>query len=66
LLDLGITLENVPLDEVLAFRDQYGKAYRRYRRNIKEFVRKVSSLNDNAREDAIKDRQEDLREELET
>jgi hypothetical protein len=39
-------ISHVPLDEVLAFRNEHGYAYRRYRRKLREFVRDLSLLDE--------------------
>jgi hypothetical protein len=57
---VALNLESVPIDEVLAFREEHGTAYRAYARDLREFVRDASLLNEQAREQALADREEEL------
>jgi len=53
-------LTKVPLDEVLDFRRQNLKKYRKYTRSVRQFVREISLLTPKQRSTAFSDRQEEL------
>lgn len=57
---VAVDLESVSLDEVLAFRDEHGEAYRAYARDLRAFVRAASDLDERERAEALLDRQEAL------
>jgi hypothetical protein len=64
MLDLetvGVDLRHVPLDDILEFRKSHGEAYRSYARNVREQVRILGLLEPQEREDAIRDRQAELK-----
>ncbi len=54
-------LSSVPLDEVLGFRKVHHREFREYARNVRQFVREVSTLPVREREKAFRDRQEQIR-----
>jgi hypothetical protein len=58
---LALNLESVPIDEVLAFRDQYGQEYRAYRRGLNRFVLLASLMTDAGQSTLLRDRAEELR-----
>lgn len=60
LQQVAFDLSSVPLDEVLAFRDEHGAAYRAYARDLRQFVRSVSTAEEGEREAAFADRRESL------
>ena len=55
-----LNLASVPLDEVLAFRDEHGAEYRAYARHLRSFVREIGTLEARDRASALVDRHEDL------
>jgi hypothetical protein len=55
-----LDLEPVPLDEVLDFRRQHGAEHRAYARDLRHFVRDLSLLDQQSREQAFNDRREAL------
>lgn len=55
-----LDLAPVPLDEVLDFRRQYGAEYRAYARDLRKFIRDLSGLDQDARNEAFLDRRETL------
>ena len=60
LQQVSFDLSAVPLDEVLDFRRQHGGAYRAYARDLRAFVRSVSTSDPASREAAFADRREAL------
>jgi hypothetical protein len=64
LSSLGLNLVGVPLDEVLAFREQHGSAYRAYARNVRDFARELGILPEADQASALADRREALADEL--
>lgn len=64
LSSLGLNLAGVPLDEVLAFREQHGHAYRAYARNVRDFARALGTFSERDQVSALKDRREALADEL--
>ncbi len=58
---VGVNLELMPLDEVLDFRRQHLREHRRYAREVRRFVRETSVLPEVERQEAFKDRREELR-----
>jgi hypothetical protein len=57
---VGLDLAAVPLDEILAFRNEHGKAYRAYARNVREQVAKLGLLEPEERSARLFDRREEL------
>jgi hypothetical protein len=55
-----VDLSSVPLDEVLAFRDENRKDHRKYVRSIRQFARQLSLLSAEERIAAFRDRQDEL------
>lgn len=55
-----LDLAPIPLDEVLDFRRQHGADYRAYARDLRKFVRDLSGLDQEARNEAFFDRREAL------
>lgn len=53
-------LSLVPLDEVLDYRQENKDLYRRYARNVRAFVRDISTLPVPQRQESLKDRQDEL------
>lgn len=57
---VGADLTDAPLDAVLEFRDLHGEEFRNYMRNVRKFVRDLSTLGSDERESVLVDRQEEL------
>lgn len=57
---IGLDLASVPLDEVLAFRESNGDAYRDYARDLRRTVAELSHLDTADRELLLADRREEL------
>ena len=57
---VGVNLSSVPLDAVLDYRREHLLDYRRYARNIRQFVRDLSLMKDEERDRSLRDRQEEL------
>lgn len=57
---VGVNLASIPLDEILDYRRQHLDAHRRYAREVRQFVRALSVLNDEERHEAMEDRLADL------
>jgi hypothetical protein len=55
-----LDLSTVPLDEVLDFRRQHGDEYRAYARDLRRFVRELSVMEMEERDEAFMDRRETL------
>lgn len=53
-------VSSVPLEEVLAFREEHGAAYRAYARDLRQFVRSLSVADERERDEAFADRREAL------
>jgi hypothetical protein len=62
LRQVTLDLSSIPLDDVLDFRRIHGAAYRAYARDLRHFVRDMSILDEQARAQAMADRQEELAE----
>jgi hypothetical protein len=57
--DVGIDLSAVPLDEVLAFRVQYGNEYRVYAKELRRFTLSLSLMTAEDRALALRDRSDE-------
>jgi hypothetical protein len=57
---VGLDLTDIPLNQVLAFREEHGSAYRSYARNVRAFTRDLSLLDVDLRESALIDRRQEL------
>src|SRR3954447_2665716 len=57
---VAIDLSHTPLDEVLAFRQQYGAQYRSYAANLRRFVNEVSALEADERRQRYQERRSEL------
>jgi hypothetical protein len=57
---VGLNLETVPLDEVLAFRREHGDPYRAYARNVRQYVAELALLDSEQRRSLLLDRREEL------
>jgi len=55
-----LNLEAVPLDEVLAFRQEHGDAYRDYARDLRRTIAQLSPLPPQEREQLLYDRRDEL------
>ena len=66
LATVGIDLSSVPLDEVLGFRTQHRKEYRAYARDLRRFVRDLSTLDELEQRREMHDRQDEMREQAES
>lgn len=60
LIDVGIDLSQVPLDEILEFRRESGKEFRKYARDLRRFVINLETAGPADRERLIGDRSEEL------
>jgi hypothetical protein len=60
LQQVSFDLSTIPLEEVLDFREQHGRAYRAYARDLRAFVRSVSTADSASRDEAFADRREAL------
>jgi hypothetical protein len=58
---VSVDLDQVPLDEVLQFRNENREAHRKYMDDLRSFARDLSLLNDADRQRALRDRRDDLR-----
>jgi hypothetical protein len=61
--DVGIDLSLVPLDEVLAFRDEYGYHFRAYARSLRQFLEDFINTSAHEFESALRDREEQIADE---
>lgn len=59
---IGTDLSIFPIDEVLSFRQEYLKEHRRYALTVRRFVRELSLMSDEEREEAFEERQSELQE----
>lgn len=60
---VSVDLAEIPLDEVLQFRDENRDAHRRYMQNLRRFVSDLGSLEPVERQRALRDRRAELQEE---
>ncbi len=60
LQSVGVDLSSIPIDEVLGYRKEHLLDYRRYARNVRQFVRDLSLMSEEERAIALRDRQEEL------
>jgi hypothetical protein len=60
LLTVGVDLSAVPIDEILDYRQQNLAAYGAYRRSLRRFLRDFASMDDDARLEAMDDRQAEI------
>ena len=60
LVQIGIDLSAVPLDEVLDFRSKYSSEYRRYSNDVRMFVLDLSLMNEADRHSALINRRAEL------
>lgn len=60
LMTVGVDLAPLPMEEILDFRRQHSEEYRAYARNVKAFMRELSLMAEEQREEAFADRQEEL------
>jgi hypothetical protein len=58
---VGVDLGPVPLDEVLDFRRENGIKYRRYAQNLRELVQRISSAPAEDQQEALRLRQQQIR-----
>jgi len=57
-----LNLEGIPLDEVLAFRDEHQDAHRVYMRSVRKAVNELSAIPQDERSRALADRRDELAE----
>ena len=57
---VGVDLRLVPIDEVLAFREEHYPEYRKYSLCVRTFVRELSCMESKERNQAFGERQEEL------
>ena len=62
---VGVDLSSVPLDDVLAFREENIGPYRRYARDVREFITRLGPLDPDDRARQFADRRDDLAEQAE-
>lgn len=60
---VGIDLETIPLDDVLAYRRENADAHRRYMQNLRAFALDLSLMEEEDRGRALADRRADLADE---
>lgn len=60
--EVGVDLSSVPLDDVLAFREEHGTEFTAYARGLREFVRQVSLQEPAEREQMMAERLDQLKE----
>jgi hypothetical protein len=60
LQQVGFDVSSIPLDDVLAFRDEHGAAHRAYARDLRAFVQRVATVDDSQRDAVYADRREAL------
>ncbi|MGW7426355.1 hypothetical protein ACWGJB_41310 [Streptomyces sp. NPDC054813] len=60
IVDVGIDLSRVPVDEILGFRREHGKAYRHYARGLREFVAALERADATEQERLLRDRSEEI------
>lgn len=58
---VGVDLGPVPLDDVLTFRQEHGREYRKYARDLRRFVREIGSLAIEEQEEALRDREDEIK-----
>lgn len=58
-----LNLDDVPLDDVLAYRAEHGEEHRAYARNVRHFLAELSLMQAIKRESALLDRREELADE---
>jgi AcrR family transcriptional regulator len=56
LIHVGVDLDTVPLDEVLAFRREHGAEYRAYSQNVRRFTLDLSLMSDSERTSTLIER----------
>ncbi len=59
---VGLDLTRVPLDRILEFRGEHGDEYRKYARDVRQFIATISPLPVEDRKRLLADRQAELRE----
>lgn len=57
---VGVDLELIPIEDVLAFREEHYPEYRKYSLCVRKFVRELSCMEPKEREQAFEERQEEL------
>lgn len=57
---VGVDLGPVPIDEILDFRQQHLQEHKTYARKVRQFVRELSSIPQEQRQEVFEDRQEEL------
>ncbi|WP_406126984.1 hypothetical protein [Streptomyces sp. NBC_00989] len=60
LVDVGIDMSGIPLDEVLAFRREHGKGYRQYARGLRQFVAALERADTAEQQRLLLDRTEEI------
>ncbi|MEV6305387.1 hypothetical protein AB0M02_38655 [Actinoplanes sp. NPDC051861] len=58
--NIALDLTDAPLDEVLAFRDEHGEAFRRYRADLRLFTLELAGMDEHERAAAFVRRREEL------
>lgn len=57
---VSVDLSKVPLDEVLSFREENGREYRKYARSVRQFARDLTTYASQDRLSALRDRRTEL------
>jgi hypothetical protein len=60
LTEVGVELGRVSIDELLDFRDEHGREFQRYTRDLREYVRQLALLPAEERESTLRDRRLEL------
>jgi hypothetical protein len=62
---VSVDLSEIPIDEILQFRDENRSAHRKYMQDLRKFAADLSSLEPVERQRALRDRHAELQEEAE-
>lgn len=60
MLDVGVDLSQVPLDEILDYRNEHGPTYKAYARGLRDFVRDLETADPADRQRMLQDRSESI------
>ncbi|MFI6645695.1 hypothetical protein [Streptomyces sp. NPDC050504] len=60
MLDVGVDLSRVPLDEILDYRSEHGPTYKAYARGLRDFVRDLETADPADRPRMLQDRSESI------
>ena len=59
---VGTDVSDVPIDEILEFKAKHIDAYKKYARNLREFMREISQFPLENQGEALRDRQDEIKE----